>query len=229
MECQRRKTRNKIWKEYDPFAGFPIDTAKIDAQGWQSQHRFLADSVQKLRPTIIVEVGVWKGGSAIEMAKALKEHQIDGAVIAVDTWLGAWDHWLDPLWHKDLGFEFGYPTLFKVFIANVISNNLQDYIIPMPLDSANAAAVIEKNGLNPDVVHIDAAHDYSSAWRDITTWWELLRPGGVILIDDFNIEGHCWPGVFQAVNEFRSRFEIENFESEGLKCRFSKPSLLKVG
>ena len=172
---------------------------------------------------MVVEVGVWKGGSVIEMAKFLKSHEIDGAVIAVDTWLGAWDHWLNPAWHQDLGFEFGYPTIFKVFVANVIHNKVQDYVIPLPLDSINAAVVIDKSEIVPGVVHIDAAHDYACAWNDMTTWWRLLQPGGVMIVDDFNIDGHCWPGVFQAVNQFRSEFEIEDFESEGLKCRFRKP------
>jgi cephalosporin hydroxylase len=222
METQR-SIKNKIWSGYDPFMGFPINTAKVDTQGWQSQHRFLGETIRLLRPTIVVEVGVWKGGSTIEMAKMLQMHGIDGAVIAIDTWLGAWDHWLHPFWHQELGFQFGYPTIFKIFMANVISNQLQDYVIPLPLDSANASIVIEKHNLHPDMVHLDGAHDHDAAWRDITTWWRLIRPGGIFVVDDFNIDGECWPGVFQAVNEFRSQFQIEEFESEGLKCRFRKP------
>jgi hypothetical protein len=212
-----------IWGDYDPFAGFPVGTAKFDSQGWQSQHQFLGDSVQRLRPTVVVEVGVWKGGSTIETAKMIKAHGIDGVVVAVDTWLGAWDHWIDPSWKRELGFEFGYPTIFRVFMANVIINNLEEYVVPLPLDSANAAVVIEKKGLHPDIVHIDGAHDRDAAWNDITTWWRLLKAGGMLIVDDFNINGECWPGVFQAVNEFRSQFQIEGFESEGLKCRFRKP------
>jgi cephalosporin hydroxylase len=46
-----------------------------------------------LRPSIVVEIGVWKGSSVITLASKMKELNLDGVVIAVDTWLGAWDHW----------------------------------------------------------------------------------------------------------------------------------------
>jgi predicted O-methyltransferase YrrM len=41
-----------------------------------------------LRPSI-VEIGVWKGSSVITLASKMKELNLDGVVIAVDTWLGA--------------------------------------------------------------------------------------------------------------------------------------------
>ena len=73
MELKRQALRKKIWQEYDPFSGFPINTAKTDLQGWQSDHRYLGDTIRSLRPNVVVEVGVWKGGSVIEMAKFLKK------------------------------------------------------------------------------------------------------------------------------------------------------------
>ena len=33
MELKRQTLRKKIWKEYDPFSGFPINTAKTDRRG----------------------------------------------------------------------------------------------------------------------------------------------------------------------------------------------------
>lgn len=50
----------------------------------------------------------------------------------------------------------------------------------------------------PCVVFIDALHDYESVKQDIELWWPLVRPGGYIVLHDYN---HKWPGVMRAVAE----------------------------
>jgi hypothetical protein len=40
-----------------------------------------------------VDVGVWKGQSAVTLARAMARHVPEGAVIAVDTFLGSPEHW----------------------------------------------------------------------------------------------------------------------------------------
>ena len=82
---------NKLWRGKDLFSGFIPNKEKTDFQGWNSDHYFLTDSIDQLNPKIIVEVGVWKGGSTICMAKKIKEKYMDSVVISVDTWLGSWD------------------------------------------------------------------------------------------------------------------------------------------
>lgn len=72
------------------------------------------------RPGVVIEIGVWKGASSITMARRLQELGMDGAVIAVDTWLGAWDHWIKPEWKEELCLFNGYPHLFEKFQANVV-------------------------------------------------------------------------------------------------------------
>ena len=45
--------------------------------------------------------------------------------------------------------------------------------------------IAELKAARPDLMHIDAAHEYDDATEDIRMWWALLRPGGVLLGDDF--------------------------------------------
>jgi hypothetical protein len=50
----------------------------------------------------------------------------------------------------------------------------------------------------PDVVFIDALHDYASVAEDIREWWPMVRDGGYLVLHDYN---HKWPGVMRAVAE----------------------------
>ena len=219
-----RDLLQRLWRGYDPYEGFPYRTVKPDLQGWQSQHRYLADSVARVRPAIILEVGVWKGGSCLELARALQTNGLDGAVIAVDTWLGSAEHWQIDHWHEELGFELGYPTLFRTFLANMVLGGVREIVVPLPLDSANAHEVIRHFDIRPDLIHIDGAHDLEAARGDLARWWAQLRPGGSLIVDDYDKDGNCWPGTFAAVNEFIAQNRVLDFESETLKCRFLKPA-----
>ncbi|MGO9802329.1 MAG: class I SAM-dependent methyltransferase [Steroidobacteraceae bacterium] len=54
-----------------------------------------------------------------------------------------------------------------------------------------------------DWIYIDASHQYESTLREITESAEILKPGGVILGDDFYPDrGSLHHGVFRAVNAF---------------------------
>jgi hypothetical protein len=86
-------------------------------------------------PKLIVEVGSWKGKSAVWWAEQMREKGIDGAVICIDTWLGGLDHITRPRgpgWEIDKYFKHGYSTLYYQFLANIISKGVQDWIVPIP-------------------------------------------------------------------------------------------------
>lgn len=217
MTVQRELVR-KLLGQMEPFEG-AVDLSRADAQGWGSDHPYLTRAIDELRPSLIVEVGVWKGGSVMTMANRLRELGLDGAVIAIDTWLGAYEHWLTGDWLSHLAFERGYPTIFQTFRANIVAANLQDYVVPMPLDSINAGHVLRHHGMQADVIHIDGAHDYQAVLADLQQWWSLLRPGGVLIGDDYHPSGPVWPGVRQAFNEF---FQTDALENSGGKCWISK-------
>ena len=214
-----RQTRGellgKLWNGKDPFAERSAFKGRVDEQGWASDNPLLARSVQDVRPTVIVEVGVWKGGSVLTFAREMKALGLDGAIVAVDTWLGAWDHWVQPIWFESLRMESGYPTLFKTFAANVLENGLEDYVVPLPLDSLNAASLMKAREVHPQVIHVDGAHDYQSVLADLRAWWPLLSVGGVLIGDDYHPSGDTWPEVRAAFHEF---FQATTLENLGGKC-----------
>jgi SAM-dependent methyltransferase len=181
------------------FTSFQYNTSDIDLQGWNGDAPILRELVIHRRPKMVLDVGVWKGLSTINMARALRDSNIDGKVYAVDTFLGSSEHWLDADKFPSLKCVNGYPSLYYTFLANVFDNRVQDYIIPIPSTSESAYFMFQKLGYMFDIIHIDASHEYEPAKRDIENYWNLLNPGGVMICDDYS---SWWPSVVAAVNDF---------------------------
>ncbi|MBV9755660.1 MAG: class I SAM-dependent methyltransferase [Alphaproteobacteria bacterium] len=215
--------RRKLWRGYDPLCSLPRRLFAVDTQGWNSNHRYLIELIEHKRPTVVVELGVWKGASTIAMATRMKELALDAAVIAVDTWLGGWDHWLQDQWFDELAFEHGYPRLFHKFLSNVLDAGVQDYVVPLPLDSLNAWHVLKRLDIRVDAVHIDGGHDYETVVSDMHHWWQLLNPGGLLIGDDYFAGGSTWPEVRRATDDFLKTVPHSEFEFSGGKCRIAKP------
>lgn len=157
---------------------------QYDLQGWNSQHPYLADAIALLRPRSIIEVGGWKGGSTVFMANELKKLDLGSSVIAVDTWLGSSEHWTGPS-HADLSMMNGRPNLYSRFLSNVVQSGVADYVLPLPMDSLNAAEVMKTMGIEPDMDHLDGGRDYHSLTADLCAWWPVLAPGGMLIGDDY--------------------------------------------
>jgi predicted O-methyltransferase YrrM len=208
----------------DPYLGFNAQRYRPDMQGWNSRHELLQTTIETARPGVILEVGVWKGGSVVFMAEQIKKLSLASQVIAVDTWLGSWEHYEQPEAFAGLIMENGYPSLFKTFLTNVVEQGVSDVVIPLPLDSANAAFVLQRRNLSIDMLHIDAGHDYEAVLADLRRWWPLLAPGGWLVADDYDPDGKVWPTVKEGVDAFLRETAHENFEAIPYKARFRKPA-----
>ena len=194
--------------EEDPYVdlerSFPVDM-----QGWASKEPIFRTLIQELRPALIVEVGTWKGASAIHMADICGELGLSTEIVCVDTWLGNWQHWSrkDGVGSRaDLKLINGYPSLYFQFLSNVIAKGHQDTITPLPLTGIAGAKLLAHHSLSPDFVYIDGDHEYESVIADLRAWSALIAPHGILLGDDYE-----WPGVRRAVAEIvaEGRWRIE--------------------
>ena len=224
----RQTILDRLFFGRDPLKDFPHTNFATDLQGWHSQHPYLVRAMREAHPKIVVEVGVWKGASVVTMAKELQRLQQDAVVIAIDTWLGSSEHYLWEKFIPDLDFAFGYPRLYHKFAANICNEGLQDYVVPLPLDSINAFQLLKAKDIRPDVLHIDAGHDYLSVMADLKAWWPQLTPGGVLIGDDYFkkplVGAGKWPEVRQAFDEFFAAQPHSKFESGDGKCYVEKKS-----
>jgi hypothetical protein len=202
-----------LFHETSPYEGFDPSAHPADMQGWGSVDPIFAEVIGAVKPKIIVEVGSWKGASAINMAKIAKSLGVDCKIICIDTWLGSPEHFLgnDPSWRTSLRLTHGYPQLYFTFLANVVRNGVQDVIVPLASTSESAAVILERKRVRPDVVYIDAAHEYEPVLRDLRLYWKLLADDGVLVGDDYI----GWAGVTRAANEFAAELKTQIFGKPG--------------
>jgi len=156
-------------------------------EGWCS-YRYLYERAVKrapITPSRFVEVGSWRGKSSAFMAVEIANSRKPIEFFCVDTWKGSPEHQDDPLVKKD--------QLFEDFLKN--THPVSKLIKPIRGLSVEVAATFEDASL--DFICIDAAHDYTNVLADLKAWWPKLRPGGMMIGDDFNKEG-----VRKAVEEF---------------------------
>lgn len=191
------KFRDYFYTE-DLYAGFDMDSAEPDTQGWGSTAGIFAKLIEELKPAKIVEVGTWKGASAIHMARTCAEAGVETDILCVDTFLGASGLWLRPGYAEEmLKLNNGMPTIFPTFLRNVIDAGLTDVITPLPLPSREAATVLVKRRIRADLIYIDGDHSYEGCLEDLRNYRPALAPEGLMLADDYTFEG-----VKRAITEF---------------------------
>ncbi|MDP3988892.1 MAG: CmcI family methyltransferase [bacterium] len=219
-----------MWQYFfkkNPYTDFPIHEYVEDVQGWGAPHPVFPAIIQKVRPRVIVEVGTWKGCSALYMAQVLQEHTIDGHIICVDTFLGSIEHYLQEDFYAQMPIKNGRPDLYGQFMANVIHQKKEKWITPLPLDADNATKLLCARGVSAEVIYIDGAHDYATVSRDLENYWKVLAPCGVLIGDDYG-----WDSVRHAADEFAKRMgiAIKVFEGkyllEKMKVRSVSPQPL---
>jgi predicted O-methyltransferase YrrM len=189
-----------------PYDNFPLDEYQYIEHGWHYDHAIFEILINLLRPKTIIEVGSWKGMSAIKMAK-----------ICDDTWLGGVEHWdmpdgEDPMkgyLYATLDWKNGRPDIYNQFIANVIYENQTEKIVPLANTSQNAYKILKRVNITADLIYVDGSHEIEDVYMDINNYWKLLSSGGVMFGDDLG-----WVGVKGAVGRWSKHNNIpyENFD-----------------
>jgi predicted O-methyltransferase YrrM len=159
--------------------GRAIATSDYDCDERRHELMWLAGHARQRRR--IVEVGSWKGTTAIAMAD-----NTVGEVWAVDTFEGS------------IGEEQGQQLYEKPkdwLLAEFTRNTagLKNLRVMRQYSIIAAAAL---KGYQFDMIFLDASHDYESVKADILAWRPLLASGGLLCGHD-----RQWDGVAQAVRE----------------------------
>ncbi len=160
----------------------------------------LDTTIDALKPEVIFEVGVWLGQSSFNMLDRALSHNKAASLICIDTWLGSPEHWSNPEWKESLRLKDGRPDIYSLFVDNVRAKGLADHIVPLSMTSLQAAKILKSLEMSADLIYLDGAHDKDEVLADINNYWQFLPVGGCMVGDDY-----CdpWPGVVEAVHEFK--------------------------
>jgi predicted O-methyltransferase YrrM len=191
----RQSFIDRLYDGVDPFASYTRSKAASDAlpEGWGSTHPYFKQFIDLIKPGLIVEVGTWLGGSAINMGQLLRAAGLkESCIVCVDTWLGSSEHFLDASQHGSLKLINGRATFYDDFMRNVVRHGLHDIIVPFSTTSIAAAEVLRECGFTPDLIYLDGDHTARGFRADLELYWEMLRPGGCLIGDDFDWEQVQW-------------------------------------
>ena len=171
-----------------------------DIAGWGAESPAFRELIVEIRPRLIIEVGTWKGASALVMAEILEEQSLPAQIVCVDTWLGALEFWTDQQdaeRYGSLKLRHGYPSVYYQFLANVCHRGRQSRITPFPQTSALAALWFRTYGIEAELIYLDASHEEEDVYADLGGYWPLVSVGGALFGDDYT-----WDGVRLAVTRF---------------------------
>ena len=172
------------------FADLPppyntVDLMPFNPQGGYSNAIPLRKLIKERNVKTVIEVGSWLGLSTRDIAKTIPD---DGIVYAIDHWLGSPNEDNSP---------FDIENLYRQFLSNVIHEDLTHKIIPLRMSSIEAAWSLD---IHPDLIYLDATHDFYSVYQDLTLWFPFVQGHGVLCGDDY-LWGHDLP-VQRAVHLF---------------------------
>lgn len=137
----------------------------------------LRDVLIAERPTTVIEVGLAYGGSALAIAEALvaagSEHPRH---IIIDA-------------HQEQFHNTGWEALVEAGLDSICSLIRQRSQIALPR-LLNEAVVA-------DAAFVDGSHLFHMVFVDLYYLQELIRPGGLVIVDDYD-----WTSVATAVRYF---------------------------
>lgn len=174
----------------------PYDTAEILPfldHGFYLNAAPIEKLIKRRNVRTIIEVGSWLGSSTRHMANCLPDN---GVVYAVDHWKGSSEHQPGAsAWIPEVEY------LYEYFLSNVIQAGLAHKIIPVRMDSLEAAKQLR---IKADLIYIDASHDTLAVYQDLIAWYPHLKRDGVLCGDDW-----AWDSVKIAVKRFAKRNKLE--------------------
>ena len=183
---------------YTRFKGKDGLTEKI--RGWTGTHPFLTEIIEQVKPTTIIEIGSYTGQSAITMAKATKRLNLGTKIICIDTWLGSPEHWRNDKCNDLALFEYfenGTSVMYDQFIINMILNEVDDIVVPIPNTSKNAFHILQWKSVTADLIYVDGSHDRQDVYDDIISYSQLLNADGFLFGDDYR----SWKSVREGAHE----------------------------
>ena len=127
----------------------------------------------------IVEIGTFKGKSAIYLARGSKSAGRE-KVYTIDPYnpRHPWGEWRGKSFHS---VYIPHRGVYRSLLKNIKKAKVEDWVIPIVNPSCKAAKKWKKP---MRLLFIDGLHDYKNVKRDFLLWEKYLVKGGIIAFHD---------------------------------------------
>ncbi len=145
----------------------------------------------------IVEIGSFKGKSAVCMTKALQMTNRTNKIFAIDPHINTREAEVVPDYDQDSSYD--------EFLQNLQQHQAVDHVTPIKKTAEQAS---ESWDGPISLLFIDGSHRYEDVLLDLNLWEKWLELNGVLIMHDTGKDR--LPGVNQAVQEYvinSSRFK----------------------
>ena len=173
----------------------------------------------------ILEIGSWAGQSTLLWAMACKQNE-KGRVFVIDAWQASENA------PKRMKHAVKNNRIFNLFLHNIETSGVKDYVIPLKGSSDIIAEILKANTF--DFVYVDGDHAYTQCKKDLLNYMNVVKVGGIICGDDFELhpneidipyaKNHCeedyifnsktqtyfHPGVTLAINDVFGDASMKN-------------------
>ncbi len=150
-------------------------------QGWFNHAERTLALLEEVRPLRCVELGTWRGASAIAMARVLRKW--GGRLICIDTFAAGPD---------------GPPVMLDECVANLRRAGVSDVVDVIVGRSAEVGSAWADGPVA--FCYVDADHTFESVTADLAAWWPRVRLGGIIAGDDY--QNPPYDGCTKAWDQF---------------------------
>ena len=164
------------------------DATKVLRGGDGGEHGLLLYKlVRGLGPArlpVILDIGTARGFSAITMARALLDANLDGMVYSIDVV----DHNSQRVWHSgknDSGEALAGLSISRLEVWDRWFAEEARCVTPL---HGQSHEILENWSIGSiDIAFIDGEHTYNAVKRDLSLLEGLMTPTGVIVLDDYHI------------------------------------------
>lgn len=211
---------------------YGIDGITFNDKDWFSRHSILWEPlIAKIKPTRVLEIGSYEGRSTCYILKACALHSpVD--VYCIDTWLGGAEL-------RDIDFgavENRFDENVRLMLNHTNSQTNPSRVHKRKGLSSVEMAKMIANQERFDLIYIDGSHKASDVFLDAAMAFELLRVGGGLIFDDYNILENPRPNEYAIptiaidafMNVYNNQLEMVTFTLEETEEKIPRKNLYQV-
>ena len=177
---------------------------------------FLLKEVDKKKPRIFLEIGVFHGVTARNICELLYQtHKNDFKYIGLDLFVENEENKNEIIPNNTFNnplksVYFKYIKKQNPYSLEAVRELLKKFKKNVHLIQGNSNKVLKKIDMSKiDYVFLDGGHEYNTVKNDLENCIEVIKKGGTVLCDDYNLGSA--PGVKRAIDEYvlKNKFNIE--------------------